>query len=100
MTWSGRSAALYLGATSHTYLGRTPEARDWAERAVALDPDDPAVLYNVACTYAQLGLVDKALDCLEKATLYGAGHRPWVEKDPDLDPIRNHPRFAAILTRI
>ena len=54
----------------------------------------------MACTYSQLGLVDKALDCLEKATLYGAGHRPWVEKDPDLDPIRNHPRFAAILTRI
>ncbi len=92
--------ALYLGATSLPYLGRTHEAQVWADRVVALDPDDPAVLYNVACTYSQLGLVDKALDCLEKATLYGAGHRPWVEKDPDLDPIRNHPRFAAILTRI
>jgi len=25
---------------------------------------------------------------------------PWVEKDPDLNPLRKHPRFAAILTRI
>ncbi|MEP7226026.1 MAG: protein kinase [Gemmatimonadales bacterium] len=92
--------ALYLGATDLTYLGRTEEALEWAERALALDPDDPAVLYNVACAYAQLGLVEKALDCLEKGTLYGAGHRPWVEKDPDLNPLRKHPRFAAILTRI
>src|SRR2546426_7665824 len=42
-------------------------------RSLALDPDDAAVLYNVACAYAQLGLVDKALDCLERGTLRGAG---------------------------
>ena len=92
--------ARYLGAVALAYLGRSEESREWAERALALDPTDPAVLYNVACAYAQLGLKNEALDCLEKATLYGSGHRPWVEKDPDLDPIRDHPRFAALLSRI
>ncbi|MGI8817909.1 MAG: TPR end-of-group domain-containing protein [Gemmatimonadales bacterium] len=67
---------------------------------MAIDPSDPAVLYNVACTHSQLGFIDKALDCLDRATLLGSGHRPWVEKEPDLDPIRNHPRFVALLARI
>jgi serine/threonine protein kinase/tetratricopeptide (TPR) repeat protein len=92
--------ALYMGATDLVYLGAKEEALAWAEQAQALDPHDPAVLYNLACAYSQLGLVDRALDCLEKASLYGAGHRPWVEKDPDLDPLRNHPRYAAFLNRI
>jgi serine/threonine protein kinase/Flp pilus assembly protein TadD len=92
--------AFYLGATDLSYLGDKERSRQWAERALAIDPSDPAVLYNVACTYSQLGLIDESLDCLDRATLLGSGHRPWVEKDPDLDPIRNHPRFAAILSRI
>ncbi len=92
--------ALYLGATDLVYLGEKELALEWAERAEALDPHDPAVLYNLACTYSQLGLTERALDCLEKGSLYGAGHRPWVEKDPDLDPVRNHPRFVAFLNRI
>ncbi|MEO7136245.1 MAG: protein kinase [Gemmatimonadales bacterium] len=92
--------AFYLGATDLSYVGDKKRSRQWAERALAIDPTDPAVLYNVACTYAQLGFLDEALDCLDRATLLGSGHRPWVEKDPDLDPIRSHPRFAAIMTRI
>ena len=92
--------ALYMGATDLVYLGQKELALEWAEQAEALDPHDPAVLYNLACTYSQLGLTERALDCLEKGSLYGAGHRPWVEKDPDLDPVRNHPRFAAFLNRI
>jgi adenylate cyclase len=96
----GDARAFYLGATDLSYLGDKERSLQWAERALAIDPTDPAVLYNVACAYSQLGLIDQALDCLDQATLLGSGHRPWVEKDPDLDPIRNHPRFAAILTRI
>jgi len=92
--------ALYMGATDLVYLGQKEEALRWAEQAEALDPHDPAVLYNLACAYSQLGLTERALDCLEKGSLYGAGHRPWVEKDPDLDPVRDHPRFAAFLKRI
>jgi adenylate cyclase len=92
--------ALYLGAIDLGYLGDRARSKEWADRALALDPDDAAVLYNVACAYAQLGLSEPALDCLEKATLNGAGLRSWIENDPDLNAIRSHPRFQEILTRI
>ena len=92
--------ALYLGAIDLCYLGDRERSRQWADRALALDPDDPAVLYNVACGYAQLGLVEKALDCLERGTLNGAGHRAWIENDPDLNSLRALPRFQAMLDRM
>jgi TolB-like protein/Flp pilus assembly protein TadD/tRNA A-37 threonylcarbamoyl transferase component Bud32 len=92
--------ALYLGAIDLCMLGEPGRSRDWADRALSVDPEDPAVLYNVACAYARLGLADLALDCLEKATLNGAGHRAWIENDPDLNSLRAHPRFQEMLSRI
>jgi adenylate cyclase len=60
----------------------------------------PTPRLHVACAYAQLELADEALDCLERGTLNGAGHRAWMENDPDLNALRGHPRFQAILDRI
>lgn len=88
--------ALYLGASCLSSLGDTGRAREWAKRAVAMEPDDSAVLYNVACVYALLGLHDTAIDCLERAVQNGFGHWEWIAHDSDLDPLRAHPRFAAL----
>jgi tetratricopeptide (TPR) repeat protein len=88
--------ALYLGASCLSSLGETTRAREWAKRAVAMEPDDSAVLYNVACVYALLGLHDSAIDCLERAVQNGFGHWEWIVHDSDLDPLRAHPRFAAL----
>jgi serine/threonine protein kinase/Flp pilus assembly protein TadD len=96
----GDARALYLGAIDLCYLGDRERSRDWADRALAVDPDDAAVLYNVACAYNQLGLQDMALDCLEKATLNGAANRGWMENDPDLDSLRALPRFQAMFDRM
>lgn len=88
--------ALYLGASCLSSLGDSARAREWAKRAVAMEPDDSAVLYNVACVYALLGLHDSAIDCLERAVRNGFGHWDWIVHDSDLDPLRAHPRFAAL----
>ncbi|PYO34658.1 MAG: hypothetical protein DMD37_02730 [Gemmatimonadetes bacterium] len=88
--------ALYLGAVALSATGEKTKAREWAKRAVAMDPDDSAVLYNVACVYALLGLADSAIDCLEQAVKNGFGHWEWVAHDPDLDSLRQHPRFQAL----
>jgi len=58
------------------------------------------VLYNAACGYAIAGNSQKALDLLDRAVGTGKGFRAWMEHDPDLDAIRELPRFKEILARL
>jgi hypothetical protein len=54
----------------------------------------------VACSYALLGKIDDAIACLEKAVQNGFGHREWLENDSDLGPLREEPRFQALLKKL
>ena len=65
-----------------------------------LQPDDFGVLYNVACNYAEMGDVERALDTLDRAMSTGAGSRSWIEHDPDFTNIRELPRFKQIVARL
>jgi TolB-like protein/Flp pilus assembly protein TadD len=71
----------------------------WAERALALEPDEPMLLYNVGCIYSLAGKLDRALDCIEKAVAGGDAYVDWLRQDSNLDPLRDHPRFEALLAR-
>ena len=71
-----------------------------AERALGQDQDEPVVLYNVACFYTHAGDTDRALELLESAVEKGWGDKAWLETDSDLDPLRDIPRFQALLQRI
>lgn len=93
----GDARAFYLGGGAALLLGDRDRALDWTARALAIDPDETAVLYNAACTYTHLGETDRALDLLEKAIRNGFGYKEWLEHDPDFIPIRDHPRFRALL---
>ena len=93
----GDSRALYLGANALSQLNEREKSMEWAERAMVLEGEEPQVLYNVACVYALLGEADKAVDCLEKSITHGWGQREWMEHDPDLAPVRGHPRFRTLV---
>ena len=85
--------AYYLGSSGLSILKQHDRAREWTERALELSPDDPATRYNSACSYAKYGEIERAIDCLENSVI----SRTWIENDSDLDPLRDHPRFKAIL---
>ena len=78
-------------------LGDRAGGLEWAETALATDPNDAGVRYNVGCLYSLEGDIDKAIDCLEQAIRAGFGRVDWFEHDPDLDPLREHPRFKALI---
>jgi TolB-like protein/Tfp pilus assembly protein PilF len=92
--------ALYMGANGLVALGETERGLEWADRALALDPEDPMLLYNIACIKAMAGARNAALDCLERAVAAGLRHRGWLEHDSNLDPVRSHPRFRALMDRL
>jgi adenylate cyclase len=94
--------AAYLGANALATLGEKDRAREWAARALAIDPDDVLIQYNVACVYSLLGDLEQAFDLLERL-LPNAGYElkhGWIKHDSDLDPLRSHPRFQKIMELI
>jgi len=92
--------ALHLGAGSLIMLGNIERADRWLHRALQIAPDDPIVLYNVACNFATLNRVDEALKYLEKAVEKGTVNKEWARNDADLESLHGHPRYEALLERI
>jgi adenylate cyclase len=92
--------ALYLGATAFLQGGQREKGLEWARRAVAVDPTDTGTLYNVACLYSVGGMKDEAMEYLEKAVANGFAQKAWIENDSDLDPLRDMPRYKALLQKL
>lgn len=88
-----------MGAADLSFLGESEKARDWNRRALAMEPDDPSVLYNIACNFAMEGQAEEAISTLSKALDKGFGHWSWLEHDSSLHPIRSNPGFQALLAK-
>lgn len=88
--------AFNLGANGFVILHEHDRAMEWTERALEINSDDPSTQYNAACFFVKFELFDRALDCLENSVI----SRRWMENDADLDPIRDLPRFKAILAKL
>lgn len=58
-------------------------------------PDNPNVLYTLACFESLAGDSDSALDHLRQAAAREPRVANWAKDDSDLDPIREDPRFES-----
>ncbi len=90
--------AACLGAIAFAFLGENAKALEWLAHSLATDPGDTNIQYNAACTYAQLGEIERAIDMLERwLPEVGLDMKLWFRNDSDLDPIREHQRYARLL---
>ena len=94
-------AALAAGASSLMMLGEIERGKDWVQRALLLDPDNLWVLYNAACglTFRSADL-DGAMDLLQQffERLDSPAFLRHAAIDPDLDAVREHPRFQTMIS--
>ena len=89
------SNALLALASVHKKLGQPEESAKFATQARALiKPDD---WYNLACLESVCGNVDAAIENLRRAAEDKKFDRAWAKRDPDLEWIRNDPRFNEIV---
>jgi len=85
---------------SYLYAAMGDKVRAKTELEKSLQEHPNQSPYNVARAYIAIGDFDKALTYLE--TAYQVRDiRMWhIKVDPTLDPIRNEPRFKALLKKI
>jgi hypothetical protein len=82
-----------LGYTLHA-SGRYQEAIAAYQKIAA--NNNPAVLYNLACSYARLNQKDKAFEWLNKAVQAGFAQAAQLNSDSDLASLREDARFKDV----
>jgi quercetin dioxygenase-like cupin family protein len=60
-------------------------------------PDDPTVLFNLACAESLLGRTEDAIGHLQQSIANDESFRDLARTDTDFDPIREEPRFKELV---
>jgi tetratricopeptide (TPR) repeat protein len=60
-------------------------------------PDDPAVLYNLACAESRVGRTKEAIDHLRQSVEGSDRFRELARTDSDFDPIKDEPQFRQLV---
>jgi eukaryotic-like serine/threonine-protein kinase len=76
------------------------DARDYWEKMVELAKPPTGSEFNAAEAWAQLGETDKALASLEQACAKRGYGISYLKVNPNLDPLRAHPRFQELLRQV
>ena len=92
-------SAMGHGSDALAVLGQRERAKDWMDRALLLDPENLTMRYNFACALANhLNDKEAALEMVGPALAkMGGGFIHHAKIDPDLDCIRDDPRFKEMM---
>jgi adenylate cyclase len=93
------SMVMSMGARALAQLGERRQAQEWIERALLISPDNYVVRFNIACALAGSfrdpeAAIDMLVPGLKKMT---SNFLDLVRMVAELDSIREHPRFRALM---
>src|SRR5712671_2042560 len=92
--------ALQILGDHYTQRGKFDHSLKVDKRLSRLEPRNPLVYYNLACSHSLNREFDLAAAALEKALALGYRDFKWLARDPDLRRLRQHPLFREIEAKI
>jgi tetratricopeptide (TPR) repeat protein len=92
--------ALQILGDHYTQRGKFEDSLKVDKRLSRLEPRNPLVFYNLACSYSLNRELSRAAAALEKALSLGYRDFNWLAKDPDLRPLRKDPIYRSIEDQI
>ena len=92
--------ALQILGDHYTQRGRYNQSLKIDQQLSRLEPRNPLVFYNLACSYSLIGEFSLATTALEKALALGYRDFKWLARDPDLRRLRKHPSYRNIVDKI
>jgi len=84
----------------YTQRGRYDNSLEVDKKLSRLEPRNPLVFYNLACSYSLNRDFDAATTALGKALSLGYRDFKWLARDPDLRQLRKHPSYRLIQDKI
>ncbi len=92
--------ALSVLGDLYTKKGMYDKGLSVDRRLVKIRPEDPIVLYNLACSYSLINELDKSFYFLKKSIDSGYEDFEFLESDEDLQNIVNDVRFKEYFEKI
>src|SRR3954467_5377645 len=84
----------------YTRQGRIADGLKMDRKLVKLQPANATAHYNLACSLALSRRKTDALRSLRQAIELGYRDYDWMLQDPDLEELKTHPNFVALLDQL
>jgi Flp pilus assembly protein TadD len=81
----------------YTRQGRIADGLKMDRKLVKLQPGNATAHYNLACSLALSKRKSDALRELRQAVKLGYRDFDWMQQDPDLEALKQHPEFQTLL---
>ena len=80
-------------------LGQYDKAIEMMDSIIAIEEDRAGSYYDAACLYSRMDNKQNALEYLEKSLELGYRRFAHIERDQDMDPIRDMEEFKALILK-